>query len=754
MDNNNNSGRTSVINFRASSNKQPIVCPWCSDSITTAVTLNTFRRHVDRKHPDKKQSAFFQSLFNWSASRRSNPSSSTVINEPMDTDSVSSLQNTSLQMQHFDPDAEVDPIQEYSSDEDFSNYISDNKVYSSEEEKDDTDSTTGTSYHIDEGYLLNTILPMVQSFDRNSTTTTPSVSGITQEPIFATSRMEQEEVLPTTANPFVSPVEALIHGFFYGDEDLCSERMIKKIRYLLKCALKLQQDSHSKLVLPKADRIFNMHQRLKSKVPVFEAEEHTAKNKQKQTHSFFMLPPSKYMMRLAATPGMIDEMAALPDFTPDRCLDLKHGDKWKYNPHFQAPMVTRGSHDFWVGDLVKDTHDGYWLLKKFFWKEDVQAISGTDEKKKVTFALAYPVFNFAVCSSTLLLPLDDIACGVSKAPNFQGNGYTFQFNPQGEFMPMYHGLEGDIARLWSGTDFASRFKRILPSSSPINPKFMKVVVVAPVVLWSDDTSGNKSKQYNVFDSYLIYLGATPMERRTRRENAMFICTSDKNLQAVDMLGAIVEDLSKLKRVFEVYSHDHKEYILLVAPLLMLTADNPRHSQLAMHKGTSSKSPCRKCLRPKATDMASISVTDPTTGRKYVSHDGEPRSIEMLYEVLRCQEHDDRRYKMLVDKFSFTVNGSEVFLKLEAFDPTLDCPTEVLHTVPLGCIKYLVDFLVKRVMTQSEKDSLDTAVARCRNKDAYSRTFRNNLRHCGSFVGRDYKCNGGISLSELNNNKYL
>ena len=67
--NNNNSGRTSVINLRASSNRQPIVCPWCLDSDITAVSLNTFRRHVDRNHPDKKQSAFFQSLFNWSARR-------------------------------------------------------------------------------------------------------------------------------------------------------------------------------------------------------------------------------------------------------------------------------------------------------------------------------------------------------------------------------------------------------------------------------------------------------------------------------------------------------------------------------------------------------------------------------------------------------------------------------------------------------------------------------------------------------------
>lgn len=41
----------------------------------------------------------------------------------MNTESVPSSQNTSLQMQHFDPNAEVDHTQEDSSDEEFSNYM-------------------------------------------------------------------------------------------------------------------------------------------------------------------------------------------------------------------------------------------------------------------------------------------------------------------------------------------------------------------------------------------------------------------------------------------------------------------------------------------------------------------------------------------------------------------------------------------------------------------------------------------------------
>ena len=160
---------------------------------------------------------------------------------------------------------------------------------------------------------------------------------------------------------------------------------------------------------------------------------------------------------------------------------------------------------------------------------------------------------------------------------------------------MAFGLYGDIYKLWNGLHFSTKFKRVRPSSPNVQ-QLMKVII-SPIILWSDDTSGNKSKQYNVFDSYLMYLAAMPMEERNHRENTMFICTSDKNLKAVDMVSSLVDDLAKLEDGIEVYSYDHGEYILLVAPLLLLTADNPRHSELAMHKGTNARHPCRACLRP-------------------------------------------------------------------------------------------------------------------------------------------------------------
>ncbi|KAI9330555.1 hypothetical protein BD770DRAFT_449527 [Pilaira anomala] len=81
--------------------------------------------------------------------------------------------------------------------------------------------------------------------------------------------------------------------------------------------------------------------------------------------------------------------------------------------------------------------------------------------------------------------------------------------------------------------------------------------------------------------------------------------------------------------------------------------------------------------------------------------------------------------MLVDSFSVSVHGSQIFLRLKAFDPTLDYPVEVLHTIPLGCIKYLVNYLVKNVLSDTEKTVLEKLFLVVEGLQAIDSNFANN-----------------------------
>ncbi|KAI8638704.1 hypothetical protein BD408DRAFT_435792 [Parasitella parasitica] len=85
-----------------------------------------------------------------------------------------------------------------------------------------------------------------------------------------------------------------------------------------------------------------------------------------------------------------------------------------------------------------------------------------------------------------------------------------------------------------------------------NGDFMKTVVV-PITLFSDDTSGNLSKQFNLFDNYTVTPAAMSFDSRGSRNNTYFLCTANKKLSAVDMLPAIVDDLQMLENGIEVYS---------------------------------------------------------------------------------------------------------------------------------------------------------------------------------------------------------
>ncbi|KAL0082119.1 hypothetical protein F4703DRAFT_1954272 [Phycomyces blakesleeanus] len=410
--------------------------------------------------------------------------------------------------------------------------------------------------------------------------------------------------------------------------------MVKKIHYMLKLTLKLQESSREPIVLLAPDRILNFQQRIKSKIPILSPVKCMMKNKKGEEHSFFMNKPSQYLKHLATTPGMIDQMSALPDFTSGQWPNLNQSDKWKYHESFQVPMITFKNQDFWVGNLVKDHQNRHWLVKKFVTKTERNISENeTNLRKYVECFLVIPdnnsndiistIFvglttNFAVMPNSHLVSIDTIALVTEKTLLFYGNGCTINYDANCQFTLEHDGLDEDIFHLWHESHTSNKFKRILSGSSQNNKKYMKVALV-PLILWFDDTSGNKSKHYNISDSYLIYLAAMPLEMRSRQENTLFICTSDKNLIAIDMLDPIVNAFVKLEIGIEVFSYDHNEYILLVAPLLLLIADNPRHSQLAKHK---------------------------------------------------------------------------------------DCPVEVLHTISLGCIKYLVDYFMKEVLTVAERDRLD------------------------------------------------
>lgn len=119
----------------------------------------------------------------------------------------------------------------------------------------------------------------------------------------------------------------------------------------------------------------------------------------------------------------------------------------------------------------------------------------------------------------------------------------------------------------------------------------KPVVMMLLILFTDDTSGNKSKKWHNFDSWSLMLAGLP-----RKENSKItlICCSDV-VSAVDMSEAVVTELTMLEQEIEAYDTFLKQEVIVVAPLLCILADNPCASELLNHLGGAAKKYCRICM---------------------------------------------------------------------------------------------------------------------------------------------------------------
>lgn len=70
-------------------------------------------------------------------------------------------------------------------------------------------------------------------------------------------------------------------------------------------------------------------------------------------------------------------------------------------------------------------------------------------------------------------------------------------------------------------------------------------MICPIVLYTDDTSGNKSKKWNKFDCMLVSQFSQPTS-----ENGSPILqhTCSNRMSALDMTGALVDELLLLEGV--------------------------------------------------------------------------------------------------------------------------------------------------------------------------------------------------------------
>ena len=126
----------------------------------------------------------------------------------------------------------------------------------------------------------------------------------------------------------------------------------------------------------------------------------------------------------------------------------------------------------------------------------------------------------------------------------------------------------------------------------------------PLILYSDDTSGNKSKQWNKFDSWCVKIAGLPNEDNQKLQNIFHIYKILHNytspslfstqVDSIPMAAPLVEELKNLEKdgVTTYYDVFLEREVLVIAPVLCIICDNYRATN---NLGPSSRMFCRICM---------------------------------------------------------------------------------------------------------------------------------------------------------------
>ncbi|KAJ6543258.1 hypothetical protein DFH09DRAFT_1249389 [Mycena vulgaris] len=147
------------------------------------------------------------------------------------------------------------------------------------------------------------------------------------------------------------------------------------------------------------------------------------------------------------------------------------------------------------------------------------------------------------------------------------------------------------------------------------------VVILPLWMYCDDTSGNVSKKWNEHNSFLVALAGLPREELQKEYNIHFLCTSNI-APPLEMLDGIVEQLEEAQE-HGIWTWDAhlNEPVLVIPEVLALLGDNPMQSEFACHIGLRGKLFCRACW-VKGTDALDPTGADDPLARPGGDSDAE------------------------------------------------------------------------------------------------------------------------------------
>ncbi|KAG2202531.1 hypothetical protein INT47_012525 [Mucor saturninus] len=559
--------------------------------------------------------------------------------------------------------------------------------------------------------------------------------------------------------PFKNEMELKCLMFFKGSQDRFSQRIVKKTLRLIRSLIEISHKERDviqnrpqgfdpiKNVLSD-DRICKSHSE-RRKFPRLEVDTFAVPKGDGSTVDLTYIKPSNHLRLLMANPTKVSLLNSLPDFSPNKRNTLNQGLKWKECPLFQSPMVpkelSRNFNDFWLGDVVINSSGSTHIISKFFTFEGqifIEAYAIELDHNTFLAILTSEKNTMSISSVSFVLSLLELIDMYLRASMNIVSNTDQVVRTHSRQLNGFH--QGFINHCLSERD-----------KVPIDPstrRHMKVRIV-PISLFSDDTSGNRSKKWNCFDTWTMNISALPLKISNEYENHFFICTSNHKITAMEMIEPLTNDLYNLEKGMVMYDSQFKQNVFVISPVLFIRGDNVRQAEIALHKGSRATHPCRFCYWQSDPSKPVDANGQPLSLHYSASGFSAPSRTLQDYKDFATLQYQQRPEPVFLpnrgrprariafesdwSKLGFKFTGGEHFLNLDAIDLSKDLPVEILHTLLLGMTKYCFIIFYDHFMDNNHIESL-TDLFRNYNSKALHRNLTSSLKNFRSFVGRDYK----------------
>ncbi|KAJ6632455.1 hypothetical protein B0H10DRAFT_1770681 [Mycena sp. CBHHK59/15] len=399
-----------------------------------------------------------------------------------------------------------------------------------------------------------------------------------------------------------------------------------------------------------------------------------------------------------ANPFTRDGMVFYPEDGSNKLGQVWHGDKMVRDipDHLLTPTIRHNGVIYYVNELVKRKENHWFLPKRWL----TRSVGG------IMLASGYHVTDTDVCifivSSTFmvnLFPFRMVCSSRTKHSMF--------------------------------IDFAEEMPHPLREKAGSRP-----VYSIPLAVFIDDVSGNQSKQWNKHFSCYMSNAALPRTKLENEFHVRFVATSPFATPLEIMQGVRASIETSFHEPVVAWDCEAKEEVLLQPYGLLFAGDNPMQAELCSCAGLATNFFCRTChaggtRQWKQSNEGFTEVLKPGTDRnaaetaeetfQQILTSLEPSVATTLIEAVRLSGIKDTLAQPIIDSLvkmgqdlrkanpdgsSYSPDEVQTILTeelkkhqqkgggitnplfdMDSVDMHKDTPTEILHTILLGVVKY-------------------------------------------------------------------